>query len=345
MKILLAHSALVTPDTYDDAVRALCGLSKYLLRMGHDVTILAKKGSKSADAPLLPLDERKPIEAQIPPDTDLTHFHFEPKEPVSKPHLVTFHGKATEPRSFSPNTVFVSAQQAREHGGSVYVHYGLDWEAYGPPMLENRRLWFHFASSAQWGQRNLRGAVDLAARAGSRLHVLGGPRFSLREGRIMLSPSVRFHGHLSPGGRDALLNGSRGLVFPVVWPEPFGLAAVESLYFGCPVFGTPYGALPELLGRNMDTRRPHQGNGQIEAFYSDFGCLSVKKSELLDALKNADAYDRARCHAWAVEHFSAPKMAEGYARLYEQVLSGQPLHPRPPQFEQPASDKPLPFGG
>lgn len=345
MKVLLAHHALVTPDTYDEDTRVLCGLAKYLIKIGHEVTILVKKGSKCAVAPLLILDEKKPVEHQIPPDTDLVHFHFEPKESVSKPHLITFHGRATEPRSFHPNTVFVSAQQAYEHGGSVYVHYGLDPEAYGPPMLENRRLWFHFASSTQWSHRNLRGAIDLAARAGTRLHVLGGSRFNLRERRLTLSPSVRFHGHLSAGGRDALLNGSRGLVFPVVWPEPFGLAAIESLYFGCPVFGTPYGALPELMGRNMEGRRTHQGNGRLEAFYSDFGCLSVKKSELLEAIKNAGTYDRAQCHAWAVEQFSMTRMAEHYARLYEQVLNGHPIHATPPFFGQPLSDKPLPFGG
>lgn len=345
MKVLLVHNALIVPDTYEAVARVICGLAKQLTKMGHEVTILAKAGSKSADIPLLTLDEKKPVAVQIPPDTDLVHFHFEPKEPVSKPYLVTFHGKATDAQIFDPNTVFVSAQHAYEHGGSVFVHYGLDFENYGPPMLENRRLWFHFTSSSKWGRRNLRGAVDLAARADTRLHVLGGSRFDLRERRITLSPSVRFHGHLSPGGRDALLNGSRGLVFPVVWPEPFGLAVVESLYFGCPVFGTTYGALPELLGRNMESRRPHQGNGQIEAFYSDFGCLSVKKSELLEAIKNADSYDKAKCHAWAVEHFSVTKMAEGYLHLYEQVLNRRPLHAQPPQCEQPLSDKPLPFGG
>ena len=47
--------------------------------------------------------------------------------------------------------------------------------------------------------------------------------------------------------KTGLLNASRGLIFPVRWHEPFGLAVIESLYFGCPVFSTPYGALPELV--------------------------------------------------------------------------------------------------
>ena len=345
MKILLVHNAPVTAHTYDDAARVLCWLAKELKATGHEVTLLAKQGSKCDFATLLTLEEKKPLEVQIPVDTDIVHFHFEPKEAISKPALFTFHGKASEPRSFDRNTVFVSAQQAREHGGEVFVHYGLDFDHYGPVLLDHRRMWFHFTSSAQWGHRNVRGAIDLASRAGTRLHVLGGTRFNLREGRITISPSVRFHGHLSAGGRDALLNGSRGLVFPVVWPEPFGLAVIESLYFGCPVFGTPYGALPELLGRNMMGRKAHSGTGQMEAFYSDFGCLSVKKSELLDAIKNADAYDRSKCQAWVMEHFPIQKMAREYVHLYEQVLNGRPLHAEPPLFSGVDGHKALPFGG
>jgi len=346
MKILLVRNALVTTTTYDDAMSALCGLAKALLKLGHEVSILAKSGSLCGKIPVLVLDEKIPVEAQVPPETDVVHFHFEPKETVSKPYLITFHGRASEPRIFDRNTVFVSAHQAREHGGEVFVHYGLDFDAYGPPLLDHRRMWFHFTSSAQWSNRNLRGAVDLVSRIGSRLHVLGGTRFNLREGlRTALSPSVRFHGHLSPGGRDALLNSSKGLVFPVLWPEPFGLAVIESLYFGCPVFGTPYGALPELLGRNMTGRKAHNGNGTIEAFYSDFGCLSVKKSELLEALKNADSYDRARCQAWVIENFSARHMAENYVRLYEQVLNKHSIHAESPVLSESVGDKPLAFNG
>ena len=47
--------------------------------------------------------------------------------------------------------------------------------------------------------------------------------------------------------KNRLLQHSKGLIFPVKWDEPFGLAITESLYCGCPVFGTPYGSLPELV--------------------------------------------------------------------------------------------------
>jgi glycosyltransferase involved in cell wall biosynthesis len=174
--------------------------------------------------------------------------------------------------------------------------------------------------------------------------------------RITLSPHVRFHGLLGGDGKNAILNSSKGLVLPVLRHEPFGLAVIESLYFGCPLFGTPYGALPELLGRKINPAKPAKkapdngqhnmtgsnwgvgfaptptpgSGGSVEAFYSDWGCLSVKRSELAEALKHAGQYDRQSCHDYAVAHFSARRMAEQYVTLYEKVLDGYALHETPP---------------
>ena len=65
--------------------------------------------------------------------------------------------------------------------------------------------------------------------------------------RFTLSQRIRFHGMVAGERKSALLRQSSGLIFPVVWHEPFGLAVVESLYMGAPVFATPYGALPEIV--------------------------------------------------------------------------------------------------
>jgi len=71
--------------------------------------------------------------------------------------------------------------------------------------------------------------------------------------------------------------------------------------------------------------------------------LSVKKSELVEALKNAGSYDHAKCHEWAVSHFSASRMADDYLRLYEKVLAGKSLHAELPTLIEPSDDKPLPI--
>jgi len=345
MKILLVHNSRLPVQTYDDAERVVWWLGKALARAGHEVTFLAKKGTKCPFAPVLILDDKKPLEAQIPVDVDLVHFHFDPQEDICKPRLITCYDNSATARTFDHNTVFVSAQHACRHGGSVYVHPGIDFTEYGKPVMQARRMYFHFLGNAAWSGKNVRGAIDLATRLEARLHVIGGTRVNFRKGlRITLSPNVRFHGLLNPEGRNALLNSSKGLIFPVIWPEPFGLAIPESLYFGCPVFGTPYGALPEVLGKKTKKSKQADLKGTVEAFYSDYGCLSLHKSELLEALKHADAFDRQKCHDYAVAHFSAHRMAKEYVLLYEKILNGHTLHAEHPVIPENPDDKFLPFG-
>lgn len=344
MKILLVNNTRIPVHAYGGTERIIWWLGKELVKMGHQVAFLVKKGSECPFADVHFLDEKQPLAAQIPSDVDLVHLHFETQEDLPKPHLTTVHGNSTEPKTFHRNTVFVSRNHAHRHGGEVFVHNGLDFEDYGEPFLDNRRLYFHFLGNAAWRVKNVRGAIEIATQAGERLHVIGGTRVNFRMGlRITLNPNVRFHGMVGGDGKNALLNASKGLIFPVIWHEPFGLAIVESLYFGCPVFGTPYGSLPELLTRAENGHGRKNWNGQVDAVYSDFGCLSLKKSEIVEAVKNAGAFDRQKCHDYAVEHFSAARMARDYIVLYEKVLAGQPLHAAPPMLAEAPSDKFLPL--
>jgi glycosyltransferase involved in cell wall biosynthesis len=144
--------------------------------------------------------------------------------------------------------------------------------------------------------------------------------------RLTLSPNVRFHGWVGAEEKRRFLPGSMGLVFPVRWHEPFGLAIVESLYFGSPVFGTPYGSLPEIV-------------------QPGYGFLSTDAGELAEALRGGGLLDPRACHAYAVERFGAPAMAEGYLRAYERVIGGEPLHAAPPRRRVPPDAGLLPFTG
>ena len=346
MNILLVYNARLPVQTYDDAARVVWWLGKTLAQMGHHVYILAKKGTICPFATVLTLEDKKPVEDQIPAHIELVHFHYKPAQPISKPYLITCHENCFAECVFDRNTVFVSAQHALRHGGSVYVHNGIDFAEYGTPILEARRMYYHFLGNAEWRGKNVRGAIDLAARLGARLHVIGGTRVNFRkELRITLTPNVRFHGVLNPEGRNVLLNSSKGLLFPAIWHEPFGLAVPESLFFGCPVFGTPYGALPELLGKkDAAKKRKDQSGGVMDAFYSEFGCLTVKKSELVEAIKNTDGFNPQHCHDYAVAHFSSVRMAEAYLKLYAEVLNGHAIHEIAPAVNEVIEDKFLPFG-
>jgi len=100
---------------------------------------------------------------------------------------------------------------------------------------------------------------------------------------------------------------------PVRWHEPFGIALIESLYFGSPVFGTPYGSLPEIVTAGM-------------------GVLSDSVSKLAEALKDADGYDRKACYEYVCDRFLAGSMARSYVGMYERVLNGEQLNVEKPRM-------------
>lgn len=104
-----------------------------------------------------------------------------------------------------------------------------------------------------------------------------------------------------------LLRDSSGLIFPVRWHEPFGLAIIESMYFGAPVFATPYGALPELVT-------------------PENGVLSNDKKEMARAVTNF-VPNRKLNHDRARQLFNAQRMASDYLIKYLEVIDGYTLNP------------------
>ena len=95
--------------------------------------------------------------------------------------------------------------------------------------------------------KNVRGAIQIARQARRRLVVAGGYRVNLNMGpRITLDPNVCFRGMVGGDQKNRLLNQATALLFPVIWHEPFGIAVIEALYFGCPVFATSGERCPRL---------------------------------------------------------------------------------------------------
>jgi glycosyltransferase involved in cell wall biosynthesis len=326
MRILIANDAVIPVARYGGTERVIWYLGRELVRLGHRVTYLARAGSSCPFGEVLTWDRDRPLRELVPDDVDVVHVHHQPAkaEGLARPVVYTLHGQGSRPVVLDRNTVFVSRSQARRFGSSCFVHNGLDWDDYGKPDLSAPRGYVHFLGDAGWKVKNVRGAIRVAAAAGERLYVLGGTRLNFRMGfRLTLSPRVRFFGWVGGEEKLRLLSGSKALVFPVRWQEPFGLAIIESLYFGCPVFGTPYGALPEIVT-------------------PEFGFLSTRASELADALRASAQYDRRRCHEYAAEAFGARRMALGYLALYEKAVAGEPLNATPPRRDV-AEPKLLPF--
>ena len=321
MHVLLVNQSPIPVFAYGGTERVIWDLGKTLTRMGHRVSYLVPAGSHCDFAQVIPIQEGKPWEEQISADVDIAHFQFNPHIELDRPYLVTEHGNARKVKPLPRNTNFLSRNHAKRYGSDQFVYNGLDWEAYGPVDFEQPRPRYHFLGKAAWSVKNVRGAIKVAKLADVELDVLGGDRIQFKRGfRWTLSRKVHFHGMVGGVQKCRLLNASQGMIFPVRWHEPFGLAVIESLYFGCPVFATPYGALPELVP-------------------AECGVLSAHAGELAAAVR-ANHFDRRACHQHVLTHFSAERMARDYLRLYERIISGEQLHSSQPFILEPARNLP-----
>jgi glycosyltransferase involved in cell wall biosynthesis len=314
MKICIHHTATLPVKTYGGTERDIWYLALELHMMGHEPTLLTGKGTKCPFARVIEYDPSKSLNDQIPSDTDIVQLHNDIKEDIDFPVVISVHGNRFDHRPFHLNSVFVSPDHARRYGSTQYVYNGMHWEDYGEVNWNTKRHYFHFLGNASWRVKNLRGAIQVVNGADEKLRVLGGKRLNFRMGfRFTPNLNVRFEGMVGGQRKSNLINGSKGLIFPVLWPEPMGLAVIESLYFGCPVFATPYGSLPELVG--------------------EFGFLSNSASELAEAISNVDAFDRRACHEYARDVHNSRQMALNWLEKFEQVLNGKDLNKRAPVWQ------------
>ena len=112
---------------------------------------------------------------------------------------------------------------------------------------------------------------------------------------------VRYEGTIDAAGRNELLAGAAALLYPITYPEPFGLVMVEAMACGTPVAAFGVGAVPELV---------EQGVG---------GHWVSPGEELAEAVQTAVVLDRARVRQRAVERFHYGNMVDAYERLYRRL--------------------------
>jgi glycosyltransferase involved in cell wall biosynthesis len=124
-----------------------------------------------------------------------------------------------------------------------------------------------------------------------------------REIRPLLDhPLIQFVGELDHQRKVALLTRARALLFPIDWPEPFGLAMIEAMACGTPVVTRPYGSVPEIVAHERT------------------GLVASSIDELVDAVKRVHRLDRRECRREVKERFSASRMATDYERVYRQLI-------------------------
>jgi len=326
MHILIVNNTSIPVKQYGGTERVIWWLGKQLLQMGHQVSYLVAPGSHCDFATgVHALNQDIPFNQQIPAGVDLVHLNCKVNETPKIPYIFTLHGNTNDQNPLDINTVFVSKNHASRYGSESYVHNGIDPVDYGDPGLAQKRNYFHFLGDAAWRVKNVRGAIKIAQHANIPFRVIGGKRFNFNQGiRLTFDPRIRFDGMVGGTEKNNLLKGSKGLFFPVLWNEPFGLSIVESLYFGCPVFGTPYGSLTEII-------------------HPSVGITSNSLSTLVDGVLHAGEFDTKTCHQYVMDNFTSTQMAVNYLKKYETVLNGHPLNEIAPILTTIQTEKFLPF--
>ena len=324
MNILIVFNRVIPVKNYGGIQRAAWWLGKELVRLGHEVTYLVAKGSYCEFADVIFYNPNLNLNDQIPVNTDVVHLYQHPDKSLKKPYLLHMQSNTKED-NYDINTVFVSRNHAERHHAQCFVHNGVDPDDYGKPDFYNQKKNFHFLAKASWKVKNVRGAIELAEKTNNKLDVIGGHRLNFKMGfRFTLDPRIKFHGMIGGENKNNILSKSKGMIFPVIWHEPFGIAIIESMYFGCPVFGTPYGSLPEIVDDKS-------------------GVLSNKKNELIYAIKHSGDFNYKYIHERIMDIFSINKVTKDFLALYEKVMNNEALNKKNPYFDQSIEERYLKF--
>jgi glycosyltransferase involved in cell wall biosynthesis len=122
---------------------------------------------------------------------------------------------------------------------------------------------------------------------------------------LLQQPGVEYVGEVGGAEKSALLGGAAALLFPIAWPEPFGLVMPEALACGTPVVAFRRGSVPEVIDHGVS------------------GFLADDEDGLVQAIERLDELDRAHCRSIAERRFSATIMTDRYEAAYQTILAGR----------------------
>jgi glycosyltransferase involved in cell wall biosynthesis len=333
----------VPPKLYGGTERIVSYLTEELVALGHDVTLFASGDSRTAAQlePIVPRALRLDASVRdiIAPnvlmlgrlqerlsDFDIVHFHIDHMHlPMMRgrgtPFVTTLHGRLDLPEIAPvfrawPEAPFVSISDAQRRplpfaNWAGTVHHGL------PPQLlpfsprPQGYLAFLGRISPEKGPEV---AIRIARTAGMPLRIAAKVDDADRTYfesvvRPMLNePGIDFVGEIDEAEKAAFLGGAAALLFPIQWPEPFGLVMIEAMACGTPVLAFNRGSVMEVLEDGVS------------------GFVVEEETGALAALHRLGSIDRAAVRRAFDERFTARRMAEDYLALYRR-LAGQRAWP------------------
>lgn len=331
----------VPPRGYGGIELVVSLLADGLADRGHDVTLFASGGSRTRARLVSPMPE-PPDPAQLgnswydafhaleaylfDASFDIVHDHAGVVGPVlgavvaqltGRPVVHTLHGPWTDEAKLLYGTVgrfvhLVAISQAQMHSSDGIphvgvVHNGIDVDQYGFERVKEERLVYIGRANADKGPAE---AIRIARRAGLPITMIlkrgEPPERAYFESQVqpLLGSDVELLENVPHERKVAELARAQAFVFPIRWPEPFGLVMAEAMACGTPVVATGWGAAPELVDDGVT------------------GFLRDAEDDLVEAVRLARDIDPHACRARAVERFSAAAMVDGYVEIFERLSGG-----------------------
>jgi glycosyltransferase involved in cell wall biosynthesis len=336
----------VPPRLYGGTERVVSYLTEELVRQGHRVTLFASADSMTsaelvACAPrALRLDPmvRDPVPhimlmldmvRERAGDFDVLHFHldylhFPLFRAQSGRTLTTLHGRQDLPDHMSFYARFhhmplvsISQAQRRPLPGANFVgtvHHGLPCDLHKPRLSRGGYLAFLGRISPE--KRPDR-AIAIARAAGMPLRIAAkvdkADEAYFREmiAPMLDQPGVEFIGEINDRAKGEFLGQAAALLFPIDWPEPFGLVMIEAMACGTPVLAFSHGSVAEIVEDGITGR------------------IVAGVEEAVRALPEVLALDRRAVRTRFEERFSVTRMAKDYVRVYRRMLRGLRPHDMP----------------
>jgi glycosyltransferase involved in cell wall biosynthesis len=327
----------VPPQRYGGTERVVSYLTEELVRQGHTVTLFAS-GDSTTSGELVPICPRSlrlhpdhdPIAEHIlmiervfkeADRFDIIHAHIDYLHlPVMRRHpsvpvLSTLHGRqdlASAARLYRefPEVPVVSISDAQREplrwlNWRGTVHHGLPKDLHFGRFEPGKYLAFLGRISPEKGVEM---AIEIALRAGMPLRIAAKVDCADREyfravvAPLLERPGISFVGEIGEADKGEFLGNAAALLFPIDWPEPFGLVMIEALSCGTPVIARRCGSVPEVLEDGV--------NGYI----IDDVEGAVRAVESLSRLA------RRACRRTFEERFTSARMAQDYLAIYRSLM-------------------------
>ena len=332
----------VPPKLYGGTERVVATLTDELVRLGHDVTLFAT-GDSQTDATLVALAPQAlrlarcvdPLAlhlllveevAKRADEFDVIHYHIAPlhfstARRMTTPHVTTLHGRLDLPElpalygEFSdlPLVSVSDAQRVplprQNWVGTVY--HGLPTRELQFSRGDGKYLAFLGRISPE---KRVDRAIAIAKACGCPLRIAAkvDPAdqlyFEKQIQPLLDHPLIDYCGEITEAQKGRFLGDALALLFPIDWPEPFGLVMIEALACGTPVVAIRGGSVPEVLDHGV----------------TGFICDTLDQA--IDATKRVHTLDRRACRRAFETRFTATRMAEEYIQLYRQQAAGATVY-------------------